>query len=412
MIRASATRAMTAALTVCLALSAGATWAETVAVYGDTVHTMAGAPIDDGVVVIQDGKIVAVGPAASVRVPGDAREIRGAVVTPGLIDAHTVVGVAGYLNQPHDQDQLERSAPMQPELRAIDGYNAREALVAWIRSFGVTTIHTGHGPGTLISGQTMIAKTSGDDVDSATLVPTAMIAATLGPGATVSTPGKHPGNRSKAVAMLRGQLIEAQVYRGKMGNDDEAKRPGRNLRLEALVRVLDGELPLMVTVHRYFDILAALRVADEFGIELVLDGAAESYLVIDRIRDAGVSIILHPTMARAVGEAENLSLATAAMLAEEGVPFALQSGFESYVPKTRVVLYEAAVAAAYGLDPEKALASITIDAARLLGVDERVGSLEAGKDGDVAVYDGDPFEYTSHCVAVVIDGQVVSEEMR
>ena len=130
------------------------------------------------------------------------------------------------------------------------------------------------------------------------------------------------------------------------------------------------------------------------------------------IQEAGVPVILHPTMARAWGETENLSMATAATLREAGVPFAIQSGYESYVPKTRVVLFEAAVASRYGLAFEDALGSITLQAARLLGIDDRVGSLEPGKDADLALFDGDPFEYTSHCVGVVIDGRVVSRAVR
>jgi len=131
--------------------------------------------------------------------------------------------------------------------------------------------------------------------------------------------------------------------------------------------------------------------------------------VIDEIKAAGVPIIIHPTMYRAGGETENLSMETAAMLHKAGIPVAMQSGYETYVPKTRVVLFEAAVAAANGLSLEEALATITIDAARILGVSNRVGSLEAGKDADLALFDGDPFEYTSHVIGVLINGQVVSE---
>ncbi|HEY0404367.1 MAG TPA: hypothetical protein VGC89_01485, partial [Pyrinomonadaceae bacterium] len=132
------------------------------AVRAETLHTMAGPEIKDGVVLIRDGKIERVGPASQVRIPAGYKTLTARVVTPGLIDAHTVVGLAGYLNQPQDQDQLERSAPLQPELRAIDAYNPRERLIEYLRSFGVTTIHTGHGPGSLISGQTMIIKTQGE----------------------------------------------------------------------------------------------------------------------------------------------------------------------------------------------------------------------------------------------------------
>jgi imidazolonepropionase-like amidohydrolase len=371
-----------------------------VAVRGETVYTMAGAPLQDAVVLVKNGRIEKVG--TGLAIPAGYRELRAKVVTPGLVDAHSVVGLAGYLNQVQDQDQLEPSAPIQPELRAIDAYNPGERLVAWVRGFGVTTIHTGHGPGAVVSGQTLIAKTRGKDVDAAVVVPFAMVAATLGKDAEAPEDGKSPGTRAKVVALLRAELIKAQEYANK-------KETARSLRLEALGAVLRREVPLLVTVQRASDIVTALRVAEEFKLRLVLDGAAEAYLVKDQIKKAGVGVILHPTMARDYGESENMSKGTAAILRQAGIPVALQSGFESYVPKTRVVLFEAAAAAAYGLTFEDALASITIDAARLLGIEKRVGSLEPGKDGDLALYDGDPFAWTSHCVGTIIQGEVVSE---
>jgi imidazolonepropionase-like amidohydrolase len=379
-----------------------------VAVRGETVYTMAGAPLKDGVVVVRAGRIERVGPAAETAIPAGMRVLTARVVTPGLVDAHSVVGLSGYLNQAHDQDQIERSAPVQPELRAVDGYDPDERLVEWVRRFGVTTLHTGHGPGALISGQTMVVKTRGATVDAATVVPVAMVAATLGDSAR-GAEGKSPGNRAKMVAMLRGELVAAQEYAKKREAPEKDKEPARSLKLDMLARVLKGELPLLVTAQRARDILSALRVASEFGIKVVLDGAAESYLVKDEIKRAGVPVIIHPTMFRANGEAENLSFETAGQLRAAGIPVALQSGFEGYVPKTRVLLFEAAVAAANGLGLEGALAASTIDAARILGLGGRLGSLEAGKDGDLALYDGDPFEYTTHCVGVVIDGDVVHE---
>jgi imidazolonepropionase-like amidohydrolase len=444
-----------------------------IAVGGELVYTMAGEPIRDGVVLVRDGKIERVGTAGEVRVPSNYRTIRARVVTPGLIDAHTVVGLAGYLNQPHDQDQVERSAAMQPELRAIDAYNAREELVGWLRKHGVTTIHTGHGPGALVSGGTMIAKTVGDTADEAAFVPDAMIAVTLGPDAYAAT-GKAPGTRAKELALLRQELIRAQEFVAKAaratspmpapstpqpqtagGTDpaatppspdeqvgargttdtttpvgrpaetqpapgtqagaqrtDGGKEDARDLRREAFARVIRRETPLLITANRAQDILSALRLAREFNIRIVLDSAAEAYLVTDEIKRANVPVIVHPTMYRATGETENLSMETPATLLHAGIPVALQSGFESYVPKTRVVLFEAALAAANGLEPEEALSLITIGAARLLGVEKRVGSLEPGKDADLALFDGDPFEYTTHVRTVIINGQVVSEESR
>lgn len=390
-----------------------------VAVRGDVVYTMAGRTLKDGVVLIKGGKIEALGSAATVTIPAGYRTLSAKVVTPGLVDARSTVGLSGYLNQAQDQDQLETSAAVQPELRAIDAYNPTDRLVSWVRGFGVTTLHTGHGPGALVSGQTMVVKTRGRDVEADTVVPFAMVAATLGEGARTREEGKSPGTRAKAIALLRGELIKAQEYAlkveaaSKPGSDakekEKAKDPERSLKLEALVRVLKGEVPLLVTVHRAHDILTVLRLRDEFKFKLILDGVAEAYMVKDQIHEAGVAVIVHPTMYRSLGETENLSMETASVLRKAGIPVALESGFEGYVPKTRVVLFEAALASANGLSFEEALATITIDAARLLGIDQRVGSLEVGKDGDLALYDGDPFEYTSHCVGTVIQGEVVSE---
>jgi imidazolonepropionase-like amidohydrolase len=326
-----------------------------------------------------------------------------------------VVGLTGYLNQEQDQDQLDRGDPLQPELRAIDSYNPRERLIEWIRGFGVTTIHTGHAPGALVSGQTMVAKTLGDSLDEAVVRPAAMIAVTLGDRARPADDAdkKSPGTRSKAVAMLRAEFVKTLDYVRKQQLADADKRPARDLRREAFAEVLAGKLPLLVTADRATDIDAALRVAAEFKLRLVLDSAAEAYLVADRIKAAGVPVILHPSMRRAgMGETENLSFETAAKLRKAGIPVALQSGYEGYVPKTRVALFEAGIAAANGLEFEEALAAITIDAARIIGVDDRVGSLQPGRDGDVAVFDGDPFEYTTHCTAVVINGRVASSEPR
>jgi imidazolonepropionase-like amidohydrolase len=257
----------------------------------------------------------------------------------------------------------------------------------------------------------MIVKTHPANLEQALVNPAAMIATTLGPGATAEK-NKAPGNSSKAVAMLRAELIKAQDYVNKGKKADVDKRPARDLRLEALANLLDGKQPLLVTVQRHQDILAALRLAAEFKLKIVLDGVADAPLVLADIKKSGFPVFLHPTMYRANSETENLSRETAAKLKKEGIPFALQSGFESYVPKTRVVLFEAAVAAAHGLSQQEALAAITIDAAKLLGIQARVGSLETGKDADLALYDGDPFEYATHCISVIVSGVVTDTQPR
>ena len=397
------------------------------AVRGKKVYTMAGPAVEDGIVIVRDGKISAIGKAADIAVPDGFKVLEAAVVTPGLIDAHSVVGLAGYFNHRHDQDQLERSSPIQPELRAIDSYNTREPLIEWVRGYGVTTLHTGHAPGELISGQTMIVKTRGNTVDEAVLVPTAGIALTLGPSSTHGG-GKSPGSRGKQMAMLRAKLLEAKAYMEGLekaaaaGKKKEEKTEGKeekkgssppvNLALEALSSALRKEVPLVITAHRAQDIATALRLRREFDLRIILDGGAEAYLLTEELKKADIPVIIHPSMARFNGELENASFETASLLKKAGIRVTIQSGYESYVPKTRVVLFEAAVAAANGLGLEGALELITSSAADVLGISKRVGSLAVGKDGDLALFDGDPFEYSTHCIGTIIEGQVVSDSRR
>lgn len=375
-----------------------------IAVKGDTVWTMAGEPITNGIVLVNNGKVEAVGSASQIKVPAGYRVITAKVVTPGLIDAHSVVGLNGYLNQPHDQMALDASSPIQPELRAIDAYNTEERLIEWIRQFGVTTIHTGHQPSALMSGQTMIAKTVGKTVDEATLVPTAMVAVTLGQDALAGQ-GKSPGSRSKEASMLRAEFIKAL-------ENSKKSDPPKDLKSDIMIRIAKREIPLLITANKVQDIETALRLAKEFNLRIVIDGGAEAPLAIDDIKASGFPVIIHPTMARPGGDSESLSMETAAKLKAAGIPVALQSGYEGYVPKTRVVLFEAAMAAANGLSQRDALALITIDAAKILGLENRIGSLEKGKDADIAMYDGDPFEWTTHCTGTIINGQVASETIR
>lgn len=375
-----------------------------------TVHTMAGPPIENGIVVVRDGKIASVGSADAIGVPEGLTVVEANVVVPGLVDARSVVGLAGILNQDDDQDQLEESSAIQPQLRAIDAYNPHDALIEWIRGFGVTTVHTGHGPGKLLSGQTMVIKTFGNTVGESVMKPAWGVVATLGPMGQESG-AKSPGTRGKAVAMLRQKFLDAKSYQKKLEGED-ADKVARNLEMETLVAVLQGELKLIVEADRAIDIRNALRLAKEFELPLVLCSAAEAYTLIQEIKDANVPVIVHPTMYRSSGERENLTFQNAALLSDAGIKIALQSGFEAYVPKSRVVLFEAGVAAAHGLGFERALASVTIDAAELLGVAERVGSIEVGKDGDFAMFDGDPFEYTTHCVGTIVNGDLVSKGER
>jgi len=373
------------------------------AVRADTLYTMTGdAPIVNGVVVIEGETIEDVGPASEVSIPSDAEVHEASVVTPGLIDPRGTVGLSGIHNVPADQDQLDTSEPMQPALRAIDAYNPREELIPFVRQLGITTVHTGHAPGALISGQTATFSTSGETVEETLRDSLTTVAFTIGPDAQARF--ESPGTRAKGVAMIRQKLADAQASM-------DAEEPGSDLGQAVLRDVLRGEVPALVTAHRAHDIQAALRLQEEFGFEMILDGASEAYLVADEIKDADVPMILHPTMTRPSGTTQNAAFTTATTLHEAGVPVAIQSGWEPYVPKTRIVLYEAAIAAANGLPRRAALASITRSVADILGLED-VGTIEPGQTADLVLFDGDPFEYTTHACTVLSGGQVVSNECR
>lgn len=409
-------------LTLGLALCSSMALAQgPVVVQAKRILTATGQNIEDGTIVCMDGKIKAIGKTGEIAIPDNAKILSSAIAMPGMVDVRTCAGLSGILNVDHDSDHLERSSPMQPELRALDAYNPREELVEYLRSFGVTTIHTGHAPGELISGQTLIAKTVGNTTEAAVLVDGRAVVCTLSEASSKS--GKSsPGTRGKQMSMLRTLLIEAQEFQIKSNQKANPKQAdekekgtdpiARNLRLEPIADVLAGKKAMLITADRAQDIASALRLAEEFKIKIWLDSAAEAHLMLPQIRTAGISVLLHPSMARASGEKENQSFQTASKLHEAGIPFAIQGGFEAYVPKVRVVLFEAAIAATHGLKYDAAIESITIAPARILGIQDRVGSLEVGKDADIALFDGDPLEYTTHCTGVIIDGKIVSSLAR
>ena len=374
-----------------------------IAVKADTVFTMAGKPLANGVVLIKNGKIENVG--ANLAVPQGYTTYSAKVVTPGFIDARSMVGLSGAYNIPSDQDQVERSSPIQPELRAIDAYNPEDKLVSYVRDNGVTTLHTGHGWGALISGQTIVVKTKKGLTDEVVVKPVAMIAMTIGP--SVSGLYQSPGNKSKQIAMLRTELLKAQGSVRNTGKD--TSRPGSDLRLQTLQQLLKGELKALIAANTATDIMSAIRLAKEFHLKLVIEGGAEAYRLIDQLKAAQAEVVVHATMSRAGGETLNMTMENAGILHKAGIPVSIESGFEGYVPKTRVVLFEAAIAMANGLPYSEALKAITINPAKLLGLEKQIGSIEIGKDADLVLFNGDPFEYRTKVCTVIIDGKVESQ---
>lgn len=394
------------------------TEAGTIAIHAEKLMTMgpAGA-IEKGVVVVKDGRIVSVGKESAVTVPSGTKEIYGKVVVPGFIDAHNVLGLNGMYNVPGDQDADERTGPVQPELRAIDGFNPREELLRFVLERGTTTILTGPGTANVVAGQAAIYKTDVELGDKMLVRAPAAMIYNLGedPKKTYQEKHKAPTTRMAVAWLVRKSFQDALTYRAK--KQAAAKKPEKerkpvdyDAQAEAVLKVLDGEIPALVTAQRESDIDVALRLMKEFKMKMWLAGAADAYLARERIHNAGVPVLVGPVLERPYAvQTENASLQNASLLADAGVPIAFQSAEEGYVPKGRAILWEAALAAANDLGPERALTALTIGAAKILGIADRVGSLEVGKDADVVVCDGDPFEYRSHVTAVLVSGRLSYE---
>jgi imidazolonepropionase-like amidohydrolase len=376
-----------------------------VAIKADIIYTVSGNPISNGVVLVKNGKIENLG--TGLTIPAGYKIFETKVLTPGFVDARSMVGISGALNIPTDQDQLDKTSPIQPNLRAIDAYNPEETLVKVVRDYGVTSMHTGHGIGALVSGQTMIVKTKQGTVETVTLEPFCMLAMTLGP--SVSGNFASPGTKAKQMAMIRTELLKAQAYQKKQADKDSTKRPAADLNLDALSKLLKGEIKALITANSSIDIMSALRLAKEFNLKLVIDGAAEAYRLIPEIKTAKAEIILHASMARNAGDMVNMNRESAAILTASGIDVSIESGFEGYVPKTRIILFEAGQAMVHGLSFNDALKAITLNPAKLLGIDKRVGSIEKGKDADLVLFNGDPFEYLTRVCMVFIDGEPVKE---
>ena len=381
-----------------------------VAILAGRIHTVSGGTITNGVILIEKGKITAVGTRAGLPIPEGTPMLTASVVTPGLIDAHTVVGLAGQMNINADQDQDEMSDPNQADLRVLDSFNPAEPLLEFLRMQGVTVVHATPGRANVIAGQTGIFRTYGRNAEQMAIRFPAGLLVNLGEIPKASYAGKLPTTRMGTASLVRAALAQAQTNTKKRtAAKEDDKRPPRNLKLEALELALEGKIPTIFSAHRADDLQTALRLTKEFNLRTWIDLATEGYLMADTLAAAKVPVIVHPTMQRSAASMETLhsQLGNAAVLADHKIPLAIGTAFEAYVPKTRVVRYEAGMAMVNGLGYDRALAAITLDAAKILGIDDRFGSIEAGKVADLVLYDGDPFEHATHVTYTVLDGRVV-----
>jgi imidazolonepropionase-like amidohydrolase len=378
------------------------------AIRAGRIDTASGEPIRDGLIVVEDGRIVYVGPPNGFDLAADTPIIVAAAATPGLIDTHATVGVSGLYNIAADQDQDEVSDPNQADARILDSFNPNEPLLDFALAHGVTVVQACPGRANVIAGQAGIFRTHGQTVSEMTIRFPSAVVFNMGEVPKKSYPGKAPATRMATAAIVRGSLVAAANYKLKHATAKPDSPPERNLKSEALAMLLDRKVPAIFSAHRADDIETALRLAREFQIDGVLDLATEGYLVADTIARAKLPVMVHPTMQRVSSpETFHSTLTNATALADRGIRVSITSSFEGYVPKTRVPLYEAAVAMTSGLGYDRALRAVTLDAARILGIDQHYGSLERGKVADIVLYDGDPFEYATHVTHVVLGGRLV-----
>jgi len=362
---------------------------------------------------INNGKIADIGENLPAR-GAEVIDCTGRFVLPGFVDPHCHIGMWEDGMGEEGADGNESTDPITPELRAIDGINPFDPCFAEAAAAGITSVVTGPGSANVIGGQFVAMKTSGRYIEEMIIREPVAMKAALGenPKKEYTEQKEAPNTRMAIAALFRKAMVEAQEYerKCKLGKKDEDKLPDRDLALEALLPVLRGELKLKIHAHRRDDILTALRLAREFKLSVTIDHCTEGHLMLDVLKEQTeelkAGIILGPLLSeRSKIELKNLSFRAPKLMHDAGIPFALMS--DHPVIPVQFLPVCAALCVRDGLDEETALKAITVNAANITGIGDRVGSLEKGKDADIAVFDGHPLDIRSHCVLTLINGKTV-----
>lgn len=381
------------------------------AITNGKIYTMAGNVLEKGTILIKDGKIAAVG--TNIEIPANAEIIdaTGKIITPGIIDAHTHIGIGEEGIGWEGKDYNEVSNPVTPQLRAIDAINPEDEGFKDAIKGGITTVMTGPGSANVLGGESLVMKTYGRTVEEMVILNPCGIKGAFGENpkrvyGTRNVPAT-PGTRMATASLMRDALVKAQNYLKKV---EDAKKDGkhvdRELQQESVARLLTKELPLRAHAHRADDIMTILRIAKEFDIDVTLEHCTEGHKIADIIAEAGVPAMVGPTMtARSKYELKDRSLDTPAILHQAGVKVSLITD-HPVIPIQFLPLC-AGVAIRHGFPEEEALKSITINPAEALGVADRVGSLEVGKDADIVIFDGHPLETRTKVEKVFINGELV-----
>jgi len=390
------------------------------------VKTMTGDPVFTGSILVQGGKIARIVKHSKVLDAAGLMELLGLKtsevqvieaagkwVLPGFIDAHSHVGIGEEIYQHEGDDINEMTDPLTPELRAIDGINPEDEGFRDARLGGVTAAFTCPGSANVIGGTGVVVKTAGRVVEEMIVREPAGLKVAFGenPKMVYGEQKKMPSTRMGTAALLRQALVDAQNYREKLeqGKKDPDKLPERDLGLETLNLVLDKKIPLRAHAHRADDIMTAIRIAREFDVDLVLDHCTEGHKIADILQEYNYPAVVGPSLVnRAKVELKDRTFETPGILAKAGLKVALMTD-HSVTPIQYLPLC-AALAVRSGMAEEDALKAITIWAAEILGVADRIGSLEEGKDADIVVWTGKPLSLEADASVVLINGKIVKPE--
>lgn len=369
-----------------------------IAITGGKIITMAGRPLEKGTVVVDRGIITGVHEGVLTPPGAELIDAAGMIVMPGMIDCHSHVGIVEEIYREEGDDSNETTNPVTPHLRAIDAVNPMDLGFRDALAGGVTTLVTGPGSANIIGGEMVAMKTLGTIVDDMIIRYPAGLKAALGenPKRSYGRDKKSPATRMASAAIIREALVQGTEYLKK-------ESPERDLKMESLGRVLKREVPLRVHAHRADDIMTALRIAREFDIDLIIEHCTEGHLVAERLAERHIPAVIGPVITnRAKVEMQGLTLQTARVLADRGVLFAIMT--DHPVVPVQYLAASAALAVKGGLSEENALKGVTINAAKILGLEKRIGSIEPGKDADIVILDRHPLDISARVTQVLVNG--------
>lgn len=381
-------------------------------IHNGKVLTITGKEYENGYIVCENGKIVEIGDSYKGEFDGKVINAKGNIVMPGFIDPHCHVGMFNDSLNFEGSDGNECTEPVTPQLRAIDGIYHNDRYFKEACAAGVTTVVTGPGSANVFGGQFAALKTHGSCVDDMVLKAPVAMKAALGenPKTVYNSSNKMPTTRMATASLMRQVLIEAKEYlmkKDKYEKDPENNdKPSYDMKLEALVPVLKGELILKIHAHRADDIATAVRIKNEFNLNITVDHCTEGYLVADLLKRNEMPVICGPIVSdRSKPELRNMIDENAKILCEKGLDVAIMT--DHPVTPIKYLSFCAMVAHKAGLSREVALKAITINAAKVNGIDDRVGSLEVGKDADIIILSGDPLDFMTRVTTTIINGEVV-----